>query len=75
MNAQERLLKADEAAREGRHEVASQEFIWFHHHALDEEPSLYGVRLFFAPSYWNELGQVYPKALDALHAIRPWQSA
>ncbi|MDQ1830373.1 hypothetical protein [Massilia scottii] len=70
MNAQERLWKANEASREGRHEEALQEFIWFHHHALDEEPSLYGVRLSFALSYWKALGQVYPKALDALHAIR-----
>ncbi|MDM5180363.1 hypothetical protein PO883_24580 [Massilia sp. DJPM01] len=70
MNGHERLQNAAKASREGRHEEALQEFIWFHHHALEEEPSLYGVRLSFALGYWTELGQVYPKALDALRAIR-----
>lgn len=70
MNAHRRLTNAVMASREGRHDEALQEFIWFHHHALEEEPALYGVRLSFALSYWKELGEAYPPAFDALHAIR-----
>jgi hypothetical protein len=69
MNAQQRLHAARLAAAEGRHEEALREYVWFHEHALQEEPSLYGVRLSFALSYWHELAQVYPPADQALRAI------
>jgi hypothetical protein len=70
MNAQQRLHAARMAAAEGRHEEALREYVWFHEHALQEEPALYGVRLSFALSYWRELAQVYPPADQALRAIR-----
>ncbi|MDQ1830372.1 hypothetical protein [Massilia scottii] len=69
MTALTRLKLAEEAMREGRHEEALQEFIWFHHHALEEDPSLSDARA-YALSFWMELGQAYPKALDALRSIR-----
>jgi hypothetical protein len=70
MTAQERLHAAHVASIEGRYEHALAEFMWFHEHALAEEPALYGVRLSFALSYWTELGQSYPPALQALRAVR-----
>jgi hypothetical protein len=70
MNAQQRLHAARLAAAEGRHEEALREYVWFHEHALEEEPSLYGVRLSFALSYWQELAQVYPPADQALREVR-----
>lgn len=70
MNANDRYKNAQAAARQGRYEEALREHIWFHDHALDEERSLYGVRLSFALADWIELGKVYPPALVALRAIR-----
>lgn len=70
MNASDRLNSARQAAFEGRHEEALIEYIWFHDHALEEEPSQYGVRLSFALAYWVELGEAYPKAKRILKEIR-----
>ncbi|MGC3991225.1 MAG: hypothetical protein QM796_16410 [Chthoniobacteraceae bacterium] len=70
MNAKERLQAAHRAAMEGRHEEALTEYIWFHHHALQEDTAYYGVRLSFALGYWIELGESYPPALEALCEIR-----
>jgi hypothetical protein len=70
MNAQERLQAGQMAASDGRYEEALEHFAWYHDHALEEEPSLYGVRLSFALSYWKELGNLYPKALIALNRKR-----
>lgn len=70
MDAVERYRRAQSAARDGRHEEALREYIWFHDHALEVDRALYGVRLSFALSDWCELGKVYPKALDALKEIR-----
>lgn len=70
MKAQERLQAALLGALEGKYAEALAEYVWFHHHALAEEPSLYGVRLSFALSYWMELAKVYPPALVALSEIR-----
>jgi len=75
MNASDRLNTAHAAACEGRHEEALREYVWFHNHALDEQPSLYGVRLSFALSYWMELSENYPKAKDVLVEIRDKKSA
>lgn len=68
--AQERLHAARLMALEGRHEEALCEFIWFHEHALEEEPSLYGVRSSYALFYWMDLAQAYPPARAALEAQR-----
>jgi hypothetical protein len=70
MDVRERYQQAQEAAREGRHEEALGEYLWFHEHALEHEPAMYGVRLSFALAAWIELGQIYPKALAALKEIR-----
>jgi hypothetical protein len=69
-SASDRLQAARTAAAEGRHAEALTEFIWFHHHALEETRSLYGVRLSFALGYWMELAAVYRPALIALEQIR-----
>lgn len=70
MSAQQRLWAARDLVREGRHEEALREFQWFHEHALEERPSLYGVRLSFALGAWAELAAVYPPARQALDAVR-----
>jgi hypothetical protein len=70
MDVRDRYQQAQEAAREGRHEEALREYLWFHEHALEHEPAMYGVRLSFALHAWVELGQVYPKALAALKELR-----
>jgi hypothetical protein len=75
MSAHARYKKAQEAARDGRHEEALQEHIWFHNNALDEQPALYGVRLSYALSDWVDLGKTYPPALLALKEIRDAKTA
>src|SRR5262245_61557891 len=64
------LTEARELARAGRHEEALSRHLWFHDHALEHRPSLYGVRLSFALSDWVELGEAYPPARQALAAVR-----
>ena len=56
--------------RNGAHDQALAKFLWFHHHALRHKPSLYGVRLSFALSYWTELAAVFPPAAVALVRTR-----
>jgi len=70
MTAQERLNTARTAAHEGKYSEALSEYIWFHNHALEERPSLRGVRLSFALGYWLELAGKYPPARSALKDIR-----
>src|SRR3954468_1636881 len=65
-----RLQRGQEAAAAGRYEDALRDYIWFHEHALEHEPSLYGVRLSFALWYWIELPDDYPGARTALKRIR-----
>lgn len=74
MTANERWQAARLAADEGRHEEALREFIWFHHHALETEPSLRGVRLSYALRDWVALASRYPPALVALEQIRDAKS-
>lgn len=69
-NALERLNAARQAAREGRHEEALRELLWFHHHALEENRALAGVRLSYALHYWLDLGKSYPPAKQALLDLR-----
>ena len=45
MDVRERYQQAQEAARDGRHEEALREYLWFHEHALEHEPAMYEVRL------------------------------
>lgn len=67
-------IQAYEAAKkfaaEGAYPEALERHEWFHHHALEHCPSLYGVRLSYALSAWFELGAKYPPALASLRHIR-----
>lgn len=62
-------------ASEGHHEEALREFLWFHEHALEENPALAGVRLSYALRAWTNLGAVYPPAHAALEAVRDRDTA
>jgi hypothetical protein len=64
------LREAVELTRKGMHADALHRLLWFHRHALEHEPALYGVRLSFALSYWLDLANVYPPALEELRAVR-----
>ena len=64
------LAQAQELAGQGRYAEALDRHIWFHDHALENQPALAGVRLSFALSYWMKLGEQYPPALEALGNIR-----
>ncbi|MDB5800536.1 MAG: hypothetical protein JWL63_1475 [Rhodocyclales bacterium] len=70
MTPQDRLSRAVKEAALGQYEEALDEHIWFHNHALEEEPALRGVRLSFALAYWLDLGEKYPPAMAKLLAIR-----
>jgi len=63
-----REVRADVKNR--RYEVALSKHLWFHENAISLRPSLSGVRLSFALSYWLELGEVYPPALEKMKQIR-----
>lgn len=54
----------------GRYAEALAKHVWFHHHSLSYERSLYGVRLSFALGYWMDLARKYPPALKALTRTR-----
>ena len=75
MDPRDRLDRARGAARSGDYEFALREYIWFHDHALEERPSLYGVRLSYALADWIELGENYPPALRALENIADRKTA
>jgi hypothetical protein len=62
--------EATDLMNRGRYEEALQRQLWYHHHALEYDPAVSGVRLSFALSDWIELGRRYPKARQALEAIR-----
>lgn len=64
------LQETNRLTRSGQYEEALERHVWFHAHALEQEPSMVGVRLSFALSHWMELGKKYPPALDKLKAIR-----
>ena len=61
--------------REGKHKEALDRFLWFHDHALEHAPAMYGVRLSFALGDWKELGDLYPPALIALKKTRDDKTA
>jgi hypothetical protein len=70
MNAHERFHLAVQMSQDGRYGEALREFEWFHHHALEEEPALRGVRLSYALESWLDLGRIYPEAMDSLLSVR-----
>lgn len=64
------LQEAHADTKNGRHEIALAKHLWFHENALALQPSQSGVRLSFALSYWLELGEAYPPALEKMKQIR-----
>lgn len=70
MHPTEALTRARAAAAAGRHAEALRDLLWFHEHALDLEPSLYGLRLSFALGAWKDLADVYPPAMAELRAAK-----
>lgn len=60
------LTEARSAAREGAFPEAVRLYDHFFEHALENDPSFYGVRLSYCLGEWAELGKAYPPALDAL---------
>jgi hypothetical protein len=64
------LNEARADAQAGRYEDALAKQLWFHHHALEHQPSLLGVRLSNALDSWHELGKMYPPALEKLKETR-----
>lgn len=68
--AEKALREAEKLAAAGKYAEALERHLYFHHHVLEEAPSMYGVRLSFALSSWVDLGAVYPPALVALRDLR-----
>lgn len=64
------LQEVREDVKSRRYEVALSKILWFHKNAAVLRPSLSGVRLSFALSYWLELGEVYPPALEEMKQLR-----
>lgn len=75
MDASAHLAAARLMAREGRYEEALREFEWFHEHALEDTPGMYGVRLSYALIEWADLGKHYPAARTALEQLRERKTA
>ncbi|WP_162819480.1 hypothetical protein [Massilia oculi] len=69
-NPMERLVAARELADQGQYDAALQELTWFHEHALEEDPSLAGVRRSYALADWAVLAEAHPPADAALEAVR-----
>ncbi len=64
------LDEARQLAFDGKYAEALEKHLWYHENALRIEPAQVGVRLSFALSDWIKLGEKYPKAREALVAIR-----
>ncbi|MBI1323082.1 hypothetical protein GC170_07830 [bacterium] len=64
------LQEARKLAASGHFEDALKKHIWYHENSLRIQPAQVGVRLSFALSYWQELGEKYPKARAALLEIQ-----
>jgi hypothetical protein len=56
--------------RAKRYKMALAKHVWFYENALRIQPSLVGVRLSFALSYWKQLGEEYPPAMAKLRSIQ-----
>jgi hypothetical protein len=64
------LTETLDDVRAKRYKMALAKHIWFYENALRIQPSMVGVRLSFALSYWKQLGDVYPPALVKLRSIQ-----
>ena len=69
-DAHDVLVEARRLTSQRKFAQALEKHIWFHQHALESQPSLYGVRLSIALEDWVALGNQYPDALVALRRIR-----
>ncbi len=62
--------KTQDLVEKGKYEEALKCTIWFHHHALEHDYAMRGVRLSYALSDWRRLGEIYPPAAEALKKTR-----
>ncbi len=69
------LVETDEMVRQGDYSAALERYIWFHHHVLEHDPHMTGVRLSFALGGWQRLAEVYPPALETMIETRDQASA
>ena len=56
--------------RAARYEEALQRHLWFDRHIVETDKSMSAVKRSFALSYWLELGEHYPPAIDSFKRIR-----
>ncbi len=68
MDVTETLIK------KGKYEEALERTLWFHHHSLEKQQSIYGVRLSSAINDWYNFGQKYPPALRELKKVRDYKN-
>lgn len=66
MSARKALANARALFKKGDFEKAAAQYEYFFDHALEEEESLYGVRLSYCLDEWARLGSKYPPALERL---------
>ena len=64
------LREAKKDASRGDYELALAKQLWYHENAVKLNPSQSGIRRSFALSYWLELGENYPPALEKMRQIR-----
>ena len=72
---QKYLSDTQDLIHQEKYQEALDRLVWFHDHALEHDPAMYGVRLSFALGYWKQLGDVYPPALEALKKTRDDKTA
>lgn len=63
---QEVLAAARAAVTSDNYSEALEQYEYFFDHALDDDPSYYGVRLSYCLDEWARLGKRYPIALEHL---------
>lgn len=66
MTARKALADARVSFKEGEFANALTQYEYFFDHAIEEEESLYGVRLSYCLDEWARLGSKYPPALQRL---------
>lgn len=67
---QQYLAATKQMVREKKFQEANERYAWFHNHSLEASPSMAGVRLSFALSYWKSLADIYPPAMIAMLDMR-----
>jgi hypothetical protein len=64
------LRQARQLVKSEQYAEALEKYVWFHHHALEANRALAGVRLSYAIFEWVDLGELYPPARRALESVR-----